>query len=87
MNVLNGLIQGISEVLSIVGLADMKPIVTIMVTIGMLAALSTWVLGPARGMQTAAEQEFFPKVMAGKNKYGMPVNMLAIQVAIVIFCL
>lgn len=85
VNVLNGLIQGISAVLTIVGLGSMKPIIAIMVSIGMLAALSTWVLGPARGMQTAAEQEFFPKVMAGKNKYGMPTNMLMIQVAIVVF--
>ena len=84
VNVLNGLIQGISAVLEIIGLAGMGPVVTVMVTIGMLAALSTWVLGPARGMQTAAEQEFFPKIMAGKNKFGMPVNMLVIQIFIVL---
>jgi amino acid transporter len=85
VNVLNGLIQGISAVLSIIGLGSMKPVIAVMVTVGMLAALSTWVLGPARGMQTAAEQEFFPKIMAGKNRYGMPTNMLIIQIAIVVF--
>lgn len=84
VNVLNGLIQGISQVLNIIGLGDVKPLIVIMISIGMLAALSTWVLGPARGMQTAAEQELFPKVMAGKNKYGMPVNMLIIQILIVV---
>ena len=84
VNVLNGLIQGISQVLTIVGLGNVKPLVVVMISIGMLAALSTWVLGPARGMQTAAEQELFPKIMAGKNKYGMPVNMLMIQVLIVV---
>lgn len=55
-----------------------------MISLGMLAALSTWVLGPARGMQTAAEQELFPKIMAGKNRFGMPVNMLVIQILIVL---
>jgi amino acid transporter len=84
VNVLNGLVQGISTVLNQIGLGEMKGIVAILVGIGMLAALSTWILGPARGMQTAAEQEFFPKIMAGKNKYGMPVNMLVIQVLIVL---
>lgn len=84
VNVLNGLIQGISQVLNIVGLGNVKPLVVVMISLGMLAALSTWVLGPARGMQTAAEQELFPKIMAGKNKYGMPVNMLMIQILIVI---
>ena len=84
VNVLNGLIQGISQVLNIIGLGDVKPLIVIMISIGMLAALSTWVLGPARGMQAAAEQELFPRVMAGKNKYGMPVNMLIIQILIVV---
>ena len=84
VNVLNGLVQGISTVLNQVGLGEMKGIVAILVGIGMLAALSTWILGPARGMQTAAEKEFFPKIMAGKNKYGMPVNMLVIQILIVL---
>jgi amino acid transporter len=84
VNVLNGLIQGISQVLNIIGLGDVKPLIVVMISIGMLAALSTWVLGPARGMQTAAEQQLFPKVMAGKNRFNMPVNMLGIQVCIVI---
>ncbi|BCD89918.1 hypothetical protein fh0823_00570 [Francisella halioticida] len=84
VNVLNGLIQGISQVLNIIGLGDIKPLIVVMISIGMLAALSTWVLGPARGMQTAAEQQLFPKVMAGKNRFNMPVNMLMIQVCIVI---
>ncbi|MDE5015022.1 APC family permease, partial [Francisella tularensis subsp. holarctica] len=74
VNVLNGLIQGISQVLNIIGLGDVKPVVVIIISLGMLAALSTWIMGPARGMQTAAEQEIFHKVMAGKNRFGMPVN-------------
>ncbi|WP_425321044.1 APC family permease [Allofrancisella inopinata] len=84
VNVLNGLIQGISQVLNIIGLANAKPLIVVLITVGMLAALSTWILGPARGMQTAAEQKFFPKIMSGKNRFGMPVNMLMIQVLIVV---
>ncbi|MED7819672.1 MULTISPECIES: APC family permease [unclassified Francisella] len=84
VNVLNGLIQGISQVLNIIGLGGVKPLIVVMISIGMLAALSTWVLGPARGMQTAAEQHLFPKIMAGKNRFNMPVNMLMIQICIVI---
>lgn len=84
VNILNGLIQGISQVLNIIGLGDVKPIIVVMIPLCMLAALSTWILGPARGMQTVAEQELFPKIMVGKNKFGMPVNMLMIQVLIVV---
>ena len=80
VNVLNGLVQGISAVLATIGLKSMEPVVALLVGLGMLAAISTWILGPARGMQEAAEQQLFPKIMAGQNKAGMPVNMLMIQV-------
>ncbi len=82
VNVLNGLVQGVSAVLATIGLSSMEPVVALLIGLGMLAALSTWVLGPARGMQEAAEQQLFPEVMARKNKAGMPVNMLIIQVVI-----
>ena len=38
VNVLNGLIQGISQALNIIGLGDVKPIIVVMIFLGMLAA-------------------------------------------------
>jgi amino acid transporter len=82
VNVLNGLVQGVSKVLDRIGFSAMEPVVALMIGLGMLASLSTWILGPARGMQAAAEQKLFPKILSGQNKSGMPVNMLIIQVLI-----
>ena len=39
INVLNGLIQGISQVLNIIGLGDVKPIIVLMIPLGMLQDL------------------------------------------------
>ena len=85
VNVLNGLVEGVSAVLGSIGLASMKPVVALLIGLGMLASLSTWILGPARGMQVAAEQKLFPKCFKGQNKAGMPVNMLMIQLFVGMF--
>jgi amino acid transporter len=82
VNVLNGLVQGISKVLDVMGLSFMRPVIVFLVALGMLSSLSTWILGPARGMQEAAEREMFPRSFSGKNKNGMPINMLLIQVCV-----
>ena len=82
VNVLNGLVQGISKVLDVLGVGFMRPVVVFLVALGMLSSLSTWILGPARGMQEAAERKMFPRSFSGINRNGMPVNMLLIQVCI-----
>ena len=80
VNVLNGLVQAISAVLSLIGFGSAaKLIVAVLIALGMLSALGIWMLGPARGMQVAAEKKLFPSVFRGKNSAGMPVNMLLIQ--------
>ncbi len=83
VNPLNGLVQAISVVMSYLGFGVVSQfIVAFLIGIGMLSALSTWVLGPARGMQEAAEAKLFPSFCQRKNASGMPVNMLLIQVCI-----
>ncbi len=76
---LNGLIQGISMVLSIAGLDFLKPIIALLITLGMVAALSTWMLGPARAMQEAAYQDYIPSVFSKTNKNTMPIAVLWVQ--------
>ena len=82
INVLDGLVQAISLFLDSIGLHMLKPLIVILIAIGMLSALSTYILGPAKGMQAAAEKKVFPKIFAKKNKNGMPVNTLLIQLVI-----
>ncbi|MDC0534435.1 APC family permease [Francisellaceae bacterium] len=76
---LNGLIQGISLALSIAGLSFLKPVIALLITLGMVSALSTWMLGPARAMQEAAHQDYIPKVFSKINKNSMPIAVLLIQ--------
>ncbi|WP_119343979.1 APC family permease [Facilibium subflavum] len=79
INPMNGLIQGISSVLILIGLGKLQSLIAFLIALGMLAALSTWMLAPARAIQEVAHQRLLPKILAKKNKNQMPVNVLLIQ--------
>lgn len=79
VNAMNGLIEGISFVLNQFHLAWLAHIVTICICLGMLASLSTWVLGPAKAMQEVASRGLIPRIFAKTNSFGMPVNVLITQ--------
>lgn len=79
VNAMNGLIQGITIVLDKLNLHFLSGPISLCIAIGMLAALSTWVLGPARAMQEVARQGLIPHEFAAINKHGMPINVLFIE--------
>lgn len=79
VNAMNGLIEGISFVLSKFHLVWLSDIITMCICIGMIASLSTWVLGPAKAMQEVARRGLIPRVFAKSNRYHMPVNVLIVQ--------
>ena len=53
--------------------------ISIMLAVGILAQLSVWVVGPARGMIPAAMTGDLPPIFRKMNKYGMPIGVLIIQ--------
>ena len=44
-----------------------------------MAQLSTWLIGPAKGLGVAAIQGDLPQVWRSHNKHGSPVAVLLIQ--------
>lgn len=82
LNAMNGLIQGITFVLTQVHLEAIAPLITLCICLGMLSALSTWVLGPARAMQEVAINGLIPRLFAKTNRVGMPVAVLIAQAII-----
>jgi len=82
LNAMNGLIQGISLVLIKLGLSHIGKYITVFICLGLIAALSTWIISPARAMQEVAQKGLFPAYFAKKNKNGMPTNVLITQAII-----
>lgn len=53
--------------------------VSIMLAVGIIAQLSVWLVGPAKGMLPAAMSGDLPPIFRKMNKYGIPVGVLIVQ--------
>ena len=61
------------------------PVFALLIAIGSIGQVSTWILGPVRGLSIAAREGTLPPFLQKTNKFGIPVNMLALQAVFVTF--
>jgi amino acid transporter len=61
----------------------MVPVIAILVAIGSIGKITTWVLGPVRGLGRAAREGLLPPILQKHNKAGVPVSMLILQAVFV----
>lgn len=54
-------------------------IASILIVLGVVAEIGSWVVGPSEGLATAADYGYFPKALCRKNKHGVPAVMLGVQ--------
>lgn len=59
------------------------PIIAAITTFGALGMMSTWIVGPSRGLYATAEHGDLPPIFHKENKHGMPVNILITQALVV----
>ncbi|PIS02847.1 MAG: amino acid permease [Chlamydiae bacterium CG10_big_fil_rev_8_21_14_0_10_42_34] len=59
------------------------PIIAAITTFGALGMMSTWIVGPSRGLYATAEHGDLPPIFHKTNKHNMPVNILITQAMIV----
>lgn len=59
------------------------PIVAAVTTFGALGMMSTWIVGPSRGLLATAEHGDLPPLFQKTNKHGMPTSILIAQAIIV----
>jgi putative glutamate/gamma-aminobutyrate antiporter len=76
-----GVCQAFAELFRIHGLPFMTPIVAFLLAYGALAAVVTWMAGPAKGILEVAKEGYLPRSWQRTNKYGMPTTILAVQAA------
>ena len=53
--------------------------VVMMIVIGAMSSVSTWIMGPARGLLVSAEDGCLPKSLSKVNRFGAPVALLIFQ--------
>ena len=59
------------------------PIVALMVVIGSMGEVSSWILGPSKGLFESSKDGVLPPFFQHTNKKGIPTNVLIIQALIV----
>lgn len=83
INLVAGGVAAIDYFLSAYNLKGYIPLISILISFGALAGLSTWIAGPSKGLLTAAQSGDLPPILRSVNRHGMPVGMLILQGLIV----
>ena len=82
-----GLVTGIFESFQIMfdgfGLGWMTEVVSFLIAIGVLATVSTWVIGPSKGLFATAADGELPPTFQKLNRHHVPRNVLIVQAAVV----
>lgn len=78
-----GSLQAFSTIVERYGLKWLTPYMAGLILIGAVGALSTWTVGPSRGLLAAAQQGDLPPFFRRVNRHGMPVALLITQASIV----
>jgi putative glutamate/gamma-aminobutyrate antiporter len=78
-----GSMQAFSYFLNAYHLNWITPYIAALIAIGAFGSMSTWVVGPTRGLLEAAKEGDLPPYFRAVNKHGMPARLLIVQAVIV----
>jgi amino acid transporter len=79
IHIIEGLMQTYQVFLDHFGLSQWMPVLALLVALGSLATLITWIIGPAKGILAATEHGFIPPWLQKSNRFGAPHNALLAQ--------
>jgi amino acid transporter len=83
INLVNGVMQAFTNFFAVYHLEWLIPIITLMILIGSLGGIVSWVISPAKGLLHAAQSGFLPRFLTKENKNGVPSHLLILQAIIV----
>jgi len=78
-----GALQAFTHFLSAYGLQSLVPWIGLVIAIGAMGSVSTWVVGPCRGLISMNGERGLPPVFNKVSKNGMPRNLLLFQAVLV----
>ena len=83
INLVAGIIVVLGDLLMSYGLSFLIPVVAVLIAMGGIGQVSTWILGPSTGLLVSAHNGNLPPVLQKTNDYGVPVNLLILQAVFV----
>lgn len=79
LSVVSGLIDAFSIFFNYYHLSFLTPLIALMIILGGLSGVSTWIIGPAKGLLVAAKDGSLPLRFSKINRYQVPVPILILQ--------
>jgi putative glutamate/gamma-aminobutyrate antiporter len=78
-----GSMQAFSYFVNAYGLKWITPYIAVLIAAGAFGSLSTWVIGPTKGLLAAARSGDLPPFFRSVNKQGVPTPLLIVQAVFV----
>jgi amino acid transporter len=82
LNLAAGLMQAFQAFLTAFGLDGLLAPLAILVAVGGVALLASWLIGPALGLGVVAEEGMMPPLFSRRNQAGSPTGVLVLQAVI-----
>lgn len=83
INLVNGTIQSFAYFLDAFHLSWLTPVLTLLLVVGSLGGIVSWIVSPIKGLSQAAHRGFMPPLFKQLNKHGVPQNLLLTQATLV----
>ncbi|SDR30817.1 amino acid permease [Pseudovibrio sp. Tun.PSC04-5.I4] len=80
---INGALQAFSAYLNAYGLTALIPFIALLVAVGAAGQVSTWIVGPVKGMWAASRRGLLPARLAKANKNNVPTALLILQASLI----
>ena len=75
----SGIIQAFRIFFSILNVEWIVPLLILLLAIGSIISIHTWIIGPAKGLLIATKDGVLPQTFNRINKNGVPVSILILQ--------
>jgi putative glutamate/gamma-aminobutyrate antiporter len=83
INLVSGSLQAFGYFLDAYGTSWLTPVIAFLIAIGAFGGMSTWIVGPSKGLLAAAQNGDLPPYFRAINARGIPVRLLVTQALIV----
>jgi glutamate:GABA antiporter len=79
LSLVAGIMEAFTTILRVFHLEWLIPVFAVFITIGLMAELSAWIIGPSKGLLVTAMHGSLPPFLQKTNDKGVPTNILILQ--------
>jgi len=88
ISLVSGIMQAFSAFFDAYHIPWMTPILAGLISAGAISMVSTWIIGPSKGLYQTAHEGHLPPIFHRKNRNGMPIAIMFFQgIVVSLLCL